>query len=113
VVDVLVEIDFVCFVRYHALGNDHLFLDASKFALPNVTGIKKVSHMNFEIGSNGILYGTQVNGDTFFVQILNIDGSEAEISGKGIRIFAHSMLDLGKVIINKKFSIKIQTDCNM
>jgi hypothetical protein len=37
----LIEIYSVYFVKYHALGNDSLFLDASKFTLPNVAGIKK------------------------------------------------------------------------
>jgi hypothetical protein len=41
VVDMLVETDSVCSVKYHVLGNDYLFLDASKFTLPNVAGIKK------------------------------------------------------------------------
>jgi diaminopimelate epimerase len=58
------------------------------------------------IGSDGILYGTQVNDDIFFIQILNIDGSAAEIRGNGISIFARSMLNFGKVTTNKEFFIK-------
>ncbi|MDR0693023.1 MAG: diaminopimelate epimerase [Puniceicoccales bacterium] len=98
--------DDLCFVKYHALGNDYLFLDASRFKLPTMAGIKKICHRNFGIGSDGILYGTKVSDNIFKVQIINPDGTTAEISGNGVRIFARAMFDLGLVTPHSEFFVK-------
>jgi diaminopimelate epimerase len=43
---------------------------------------------HFGIGSDGILYGPIKSGNNLAVKIFNPDGSEAEKSGNGLRIFA-------------------------
>ncbi|MDR1891330.1 MAG: diaminopimelate epimerase, partial [Puniceicoccales bacterium] len=98
--------DELCFVKYHALGNDYLFLDASRFKLPSLAGIKKICHRNFGIGSDGILYGTKLGDDIFKVQIINPDGTKAEMSGNGVRIFARAMFDLGQIGLYSEFFVK-------
>jgi diaminopimelate epimerase len=45
------------------------------------------------IGSDGILYGPILEKDTFRLRIFNPDGSEAEKSGNGIRIFTKYLVD--------------------
>ena len=87
------------FEKYHALGNDYLVLD------PNVRTesltedeIVRICHRNFGLGSDGILHGPFPYDDADFgLRILNPDGSEAEKSGNGLRIFARYLRDLGKV----------------
>lgn len=69
----------------------------------------------FGLGADGVLYGpVEINGKTG-VHIFNADGSEAEISGNGVRIFAKYLMDQGYVK-EKKFSIEtlsgpIEVEC--
>jgi len=87
------------FLKYHALGNDYLVL--SPQACPNIpdkSGIVKICHRNFGLGSDGILYGPlPTTKADFGLRIYNPDGSEAEKSGNGLRIFARSLFDRGLV----------------
>jgi len=82
------------FHKYHALGNDYIVIDPNKTEL-NMTpkNIKLICHRHFGIGSDGILYGPILEKDTFRLRIFNPDGSEAEKSGNGIRIFTKYLVD--------------------
>jgi diaminopimelate epimerase len=55
--------------------------------------IKLICHRHLGIGSDGILYGPIFEKDTFHLRIFNPDGSEAEKSGNGIRIFTKYLVD--------------------
>lgn len=84
------------FVKSHGLGNDYIVLDGSKisFALgPDV--IRLLCHRNYGIGSDGILLLTPPQGSDFGLRIFNPDGSEAEKSGNGLRIFAKFLFEHG------------------
>lgn len=86
------------FHKYHALGNDYLVLDPKDGALPNTADIIRICHRNFGLGSDGILYGPlKTERADFGLRILNPDGSEAEKSGNGLRIFARYLFDIGAV----------------
>jgi diaminopimelate epimerase len=81
------------FYKYTALGNDYLVLDARKNPLPSPESILRVCDRHFGIGSDGLLYGGAREGNCFPLRIFNPDGSEAEKSGNGIRIFARFLWD--------------------
>ncbi len=83
------------FHKYHALGNDYLVLDpAEAKQLPSKKEIIRICHRNFGLGSDGILYGPlPTEKAAFGLRILNPDGSEAEKSGNGLRIFARYLYD--------------------
>jgi diaminopimelate epimerase len=87
------------FYKYHALGNDYLVLDPKDASeLPSHEGIVRICHRNFGLGSDGILYGPlPTEKADFGLRIMNPDGSEAEKSGNGLRIFARYLYDCGKV----------------
>lgn len=87
------------YYKYHALGNDYLVLDPKDSPeLPAEEDIRTICHRNFGLGSDGILYGPlQTDKADFGLRILNPDGSEAEKSGNGLRIFARYLRDIGKV----------------
>ena len=82
------------FYKYHALGNDYIVIDPSRndVCLTEAT-IQLICHRNFGIGSDGILYGPTFDGEAISLKILNPDGSEAEKSGNGIRIFSKYLFD--------------------
>ncbi len=87
------------FRKYHALGNDYLVLDPADGAgPPPEEHIRTVCHRNYGFGSDGILYGPLPSGRADFgLRIFNPDGSEAEKSGNGLRIFARHLRDTGRV----------------
>lgn len=83
------------YYKYHALGNDYIVIDPNNFSYPlSKESIKLICHRNFGIGSDGILYGPIYKDDEIFLKIFNPDGSEAEKSGNGIRIFSRYLRDL-------------------
>jgi len=87
------------FHKYHALGNDYIVLDPAEVGgMPSVEAICRICHRNFGVGSDGILFGPSETSDADFgLRIFNPDGSEAEKSGNGLRIFARYLRDCGKV----------------
>jgi diaminopimelate epimerase len=88
------------FYKYHGLGNDYLVIDPKQISFSlNLTeeNIKLICHRNYGVGSDGILYGPIMDGAKITFRIFNPDGSEAEKSGNGIRIFALYALDLSYV----------------
>jgi len=92
------------FHKYHALGNDYIVIDPNKTEL-NLTpeNVKLICHRHFGIGSDGILYGPILERDIFRLRIFNPDGSEAEKSGNGIRIFTKYLVDAHYVIGKRVF----------
>ena len=61
----------------------------------------RICHRNFGLGSDGILVGPLPSEKADFgLQILNPDGSEAEKSGNGLRIFARYLRDSKRVETN-------------
>lgn len=84
------------FYKYHGLGNDYLVIDPNKldFKLEmNKKNIKLICDQHFGIGSDGIVYGPIFQDDRICFKIFNPDGSEAEKSGNGIRIFSQYLWD--------------------
>ncbi len=81
--------------KYEALGNDYLILDAQfSPTLPSKAIIQKMCHRHYGIGSDGLLYGPLKSDKARFgLKIYNPDGSEAEKSGNGLRIFAKYLWD--------------------
>lgn len=93
------------FYKYHALGNDYIVLDPQKVNIDiNRENIKLICHRNFGVGSDGILYGPSFTGEKINLRIFNPDGSEAEKSGNGIRIFSKYLIDAG-YITRKNFYV--------
>lgn len=87
------------FFKYHGLGNDYLVMspeDAAGLIVPD--RIQTLCHRNYGIGSDGLLVGPNPDPSADFgVRIFNPDGSEAEKSGNGLRIFARYLYDRGLV----------------
>jgi diaminopimelate epimerase len=90
------------FYKYHALGNDYIVIDPNtvNFRLSE-KAIKLICDRNFGIGSDGILFGPIIKGEKIELRIFNPDGSEAEKSGNGIRIFSRYLVDAQYVKTNK------------
>lgn len=101
------------FWKYQALGNDYLVVQAAAGGVaaarvpdeedsrPVPLGAERVRAIcdrHFGVGSDGILIHQPSDADgRFCLKILNPDGSEAEKSGNGLRIFARYLYDRGLV----------------
>lgn len=86
------------FRKYHALGNDYLVIDPKTNGVElTPEAIRLICHRHFGVGSDGILYGPLWESGAIGLKIFNPDGSEAEKSGNGIRIFSRYLIESGYV----------------
>lgn len=84
------------FVKSHGLGNDYFVMDQSQISFELTSEvIQLLCHRNYGIGSDGILLLVPSDKADFGLRILNPDGSEAEKSGNGLRIFAKYLFEHG------------------
>jgi len=97
----------LAFTKYHALGNDYLVVDPRNFSQSlTPEQIRTICHRNFGIGSDGILHGPLPSKKAQFgLRIYNPDGSEAEKSGNGLRIFSRYLWDR-KLVGAEEFSVE-------
>jgi diaminopimelate epimerase len=94
------------FVKSHGLGNDYIVLNQDKISFElNKKAIVRICDVHFGIGSDGILLKVKSEKADFGLRILNPDGSEAEKSGNGLRIFAKYLYDYD-FAKEKKFTIE-------
>lgn len=84
-------------LRAHALGNDYLVVDAETFGIAlTPERIRRITDRHRGVGSDGILeLVPPPPGFDAAVRVHNPDGSEAEKSGNGARIFAKACEDHG------------------
>jgi diaminopimelate epimerase len=84
------------FVKGHGLGNDYLVIDQRDLPGPlSERAITRICDRNRGVGSDGILLLVPSGRADFGLRIFNPDGSEAEKSGNGLRIFAKFLWDHG------------------
>jgi diaminopimelate epimerase len=85
------------FSKYHGLGNDYLVMDEMDL-MQRPDQVRIICDRNFGIGSDGILFGPLPSKSALVgLRIFNPDGSEAEKSGNGIRIFCRHLWERGSV----------------
>jgi diaminopimelate epimerase len=87
------------FFKYHALGNDYIVLNPAEVGNQLLSPqIRLICHRHYGVGADGILLGPfEASECDFAVRIFNPDGSEAEKSGNGLRIFSRYLWDQGLV----------------
>ena len=84
------------FVKSHGLGNDYFTLNEAELSFSlNEKNIRLLCDVHYGIGSDGILLKVASSKADFGLKIYNPDGSEAEKSGNGLRIFAKYLYDYG------------------
>lgn len=85
----------------HGLGNDFVIVDTFKQAgLPENPGelsrlAKKICHRHFGVGADGLVIIKPSDKADIFMQIINSDGSEAEMCGNVIRCVAKYVYERG------------------
>ncbi len=82
------------FHKYQALGNDYIVINPRETNVTlNREIIQWMCDRQIGIGADGVLYGPVVINKQLQLRIFNPDGSEAEKSGNGLRIFARYLWD--------------------
>jgi diaminopimelate epimerase len=77
------------FFKGHGLGNDYLAVDPAELDFPITPArVRKLCDRHTGIGADGLLLLVPTRRADFGLRIFNPDGSEAEKSGNGLRIFA-------------------------
>ncbi|MEX2569673.1 MAG: diaminopimelate epimerase [Gemmatimonadota bacterium] len=96
-------------LKAHGLGNDYLAI--AETALPvelSPPVVRLLCDRNRGMGSDGVLVWVDSRVADFGIRIYNPDGSEAEKSGNGLRIFAAYLFDEGAVEVGGAFSVETQ-----
>jgi diaminopimelate epimerase len=86
VADYPIRSSLVKLYRSHGLGNDYLVLEDGGALTPSI--VRAVCDRNRGVGGDGILEPVVGSESDYGVRIWNPDGSIAEKSGNGLRIFA-------------------------
>ncbi|MEW6245564.1 MAG: diaminopimelate epimerase [Nitrospirota bacterium] len=93
------------FYRGHGLGNDYLVMDPKELSFKlTPANVRAICDRHRGLGSDGILAPVPSKNADFGLRIFNPDGSEAEKSGNGLRIFARYLHATGRVR-RKTFSV--------
>ncbi len=89
------------FTKMHGCGNDFVVVDGIKNNINfNQEQIAFLCSQHFGIGSEGLLVALPSKITDFKMQMFNIDGTEAEMCGNGIRCISRFAFENG--IVNKK-----------
>jgi diaminopimelate epimerase len=89
------------------LGNDYLVMDPKELSFKlTPTAVEAICNRHWGLGSDGILAIVPSKSADFGLRIFNPDGSEAEKSGNGLRIFARYLHATGRT---KKKHFTVET----
>lgn len=96
------------FTKMHGLGNDYVYMDCTKSGVPdNVSSLAQfVSDRHFGVGSDGLILICASDTCDFKMKMYNMDGSEAQMCGNGIRCVGKFVYDKG---LTNKTNITIET----
>jgi diaminopimelate epimerase len=96
-----VPADELALFKYEGLGNDFLVLLDLEGRRPLDAALARAAcNRHRGLGADGLLRAGPAapgSGDRMTFELLNADGSEAEMSGNGLRCLAHAAIDEGLV----------------
>lgn len=94
----------------HGLGNDYLVVEGS-VAPPAPAVVRALCDRHRGVGADGVLVGDATAGDdgVAALRIFNPDGTEAEKSGNGLRIFA-AWLHLTGRVADTPFRVRLPSE---
>jgi diaminopimelate epimerase len=81
------------FSKWHALGNSYLVVQQPDAGPLTAERVRRLCDADTGVGSDGIVEVIDVRDTSAAVRIWNPDGSEAEMSGNGVRIAARWLAD--------------------
>ena len=97
--------------KHHGLGNDFLVFLGEVPLFGAAELAQRLCDRRFGIGADGLIFGAASQiADVRFV-LFNADGSQAEMSGNGIRCLAQAVVDAtpGMIESNEVITLAIET----
>lgn len=95
------------FTKMQGCGNDYVYINCFEEKVDNPNELaKKVSDRHFGIGSDGLILIKPSETEDFTMHMYNIDGSQAQMCGNGIRCVGKYVYDNG---LTDKTSLSIET----
>jgi diaminopimelate epimerase len=97
------------FTKMHGIGNDYIYVNCFDVPFPKDPGdlARRMADRHFGVGGDGlILICPSDNGADARMRMYNVDGSEAEMCGNGLRCVAKYVYDHG---IKRSEKLAIQT----
>jgi len=101
------------FTKMHALGNDYILIDGTRYpeALERGSEIARIwSDRHFGVGGDGVIFAAPSQSADIMMRMFNADGSESEMCGNGIRQLARFVYE--KNIVRKN-RLRIETLAGM
>jgi diaminopimelate epimerase len=96
------------FFKGQALGNDYLVVDAAEVDMTPERAVS-LCDRHLGAGSDGVLIG-ELDRSPVRLRILNPDGTWAEKSGNGLRIFGAYLHHRGLAVLNEWFEVELPRD---
>src|SRR5690606_757836 len=107
--DAASKTDLLRFSKGEGLGNDYIVVDAAELPVELTTErIRRICDRHRGVGSDGILVADLSDG--IALRIWNPDGTEAEKSGNGLRIFGAWLFGRGVVQLGEWFPVRLIRD---
>ena len=94
------------FVKMHGAGNDYVYVDAAKEGLADLDDnaladlARRVSDRHTGIGGDGLILVLPDGDADVRMRMFNLDGSEGEMCGNGVRCVAKFAVDEGLVHVD-------------
>lgn len=86
------------FTKAHGTGNDFVVVgDLEDTWKPNEGFVRAVCDRHFGVGADGVIRIAPADGDAWFMDYWNADGTTAEMCGNGVRVVAKWLADRGIV----------------
>lgn len=81
------------FAKLQATGNDFIFVDARNIERDWHKLALEICHRQYGAGADGLILIATSDRASLKMRLFNSDGSEAEVSGNGLRCFAKYVID--------------------
>jgi diaminopimelate epimerase len=81
------------FTKLQGTGNDFILVDARNLECDWSKLAREICHRYFGVGADGLILLANSNRASLKMRLFNPDGSEAEVSGNGLRCFAKYVID--------------------
>lgn len=106
------EADFMKFTKMQGCGNDYVYVDCFAETVGDRPALaRRVSNRHFGVGSDGLICICPSDLADFQMDMYNLDGSQAQMCGNGIRcvgkyVYDHGMTDSTEITVESHGAVK-------
>ncbi len=97
------------FAKLHGTGNDFILVDARSLDRDWSAFARVICDRHFGVGADGLILAAKSGRAPVRMRIFNADGSEAEMSGNGMRCLVKFVVDRGMVSTGSNGELDVET----